>query len=114
MEYTFLHHEKIDGDDTIFLYIDNILPEELLLKTKYWLERKTYKDGYCIEGKEIPRKQIWFHKDNKYFCKQWNYRYKRWESEEYDELLEEVESFIKETLKEITTSLLGNIPDIIG
>ena len=113
MEYTFLHHEKIDGDDTIFLYIDNILPEELLVKTKYWLERKTYKDGYCIDGKEIPRKQIWFHKDNKYFCKEWKYRYKRWESEEYDELLEELETFLKRTLRKITNTIHDiDIPDI--
>ena len=33
MENTFLYQEKIDGINTIFLYIDKILPEELLLKT---------------------------------------------------------------------------------
>ena len=108
MENTFLYQEKIDGKNTIFLYIDKILPPELLRKTKYWLERRDYKDGYCIDGKEIPRKQIWYHKENNYFCDDWKYRYKRWESEEYDELLEEVECFIKTKIK----AILKTWPDI--
>lgn len=108
MENTFLYQEKINGKNTIFLYIDKILPEELLLKTRYWLDRKSYKDGYCLDGKEIPRKQIWFHKEGNYFCSDWKYRYKRWESEQYDELLEELEQYITEKV----TKILNTWPDI--
>ena len=101
MENTFLYQERIQDTNTIFLYIENILPSELLIKTKYWLERKNYKDGYSLEGKEIPRKQLWFHKEGKYFCSEWKYRYERWISEEYDELLEAVEDYISKKIKKI-------------
>ena len=76
------------------------------------VERKSYKDGYCISGKEIPRKQIWFHKDNKYFCEEWKYRYNRCESEQYDELLDEVELYIKQKLHKILKKYNIDIPDI--
>lgn len=101
MENTFLYQEIIDGHNTIFLYLDKILPEKLYIKTRFWLERKNYKDGYCIDGKEIPRKQIWFHKEQKYFCSQWKYRYSRWESEIYDKILEEVEEYVMDKVGNI-------------
>ena len=101
MENTFLYQEIIDGHNTIFLYIDKILPEKLYIKTRFWLERKNYKDGYCIDGKEIPRKQIWFHKERKYFCSKWKYRYNRWESEDYDKTLKEIEEYVMDKVGNI-------------
>ena len=58
-------------------------------------QNKKFKDGYSIEGKEIPRKQIWYHKNKKYFCDKWKYRYDRWESDEYDNLLNYVQDYIQ-------------------
>jgi hypothetical protein len=52
-----------------------------------WLENKDYKEGKRISGKEIPRLQLWYQLENKYF----KYRYDRWSSQKYDDILENIQ-----------------------
>ena len=90
----------IDGEKSIFLYQNNILSPSLLNNLKHFLEDQTYINGYCISGKEIPRQQLWFQKDGKYFCDKWKNRYARWESKnDYPALFEDIN-------KEICTKVI--------
>ena len=63
MKNSFIYNEKINELDVLFLYCENILPNNLFFILQKWLQNKKFKDGYSIEGKEIPRKQIWYHKN---------------------------------------------------
>ena len=89
----------IEGNKSIFLYKSNIFDQELLEKIKSFVYSLEYRDGKCVSGREIPRKQLWFQKDGKYFCSSWKQRYNRWESfDDYPEILNEISSAIKENL----------------
>jgi len=41
--------------------------------------------------KYSSRSQKWYHSEMKYFCPKWKYRYKRWESFEYDRFLNQIQ-----------------------
>ena len=90
----------IDNEPSFFYYQENFFDtEELLQVKKYLLEleqKKRFKDGNCLTGKEVPRKQIWFQKENQYFCNNWKYRYPRWESEEYSQKLNKIEKLVNQ------------------
>ena len=91
-----------DNDEySLFYYQENILDDKLLNRLKIWLDEKKFKHGKCISGKKIPRKQLWYQDEKKYFCESWKYRYDRWKSEENDELLDEVKSIINYKVKQI-------------
>ena len=68
----------INGECAAFRYIPNVLSENTVKLVRAQLEAMTFKDGKCISGKEIPRQQLWFQDENKYFCEDWKYRYDRW------------------------------------
>ena len=68
----------INGECSGFRYIPNVLPESNIKLIRAQLDAMTFKDGKCISGKEIPRQQLWFQDENKYFCEDWKYRYDRW------------------------------------
>ena len=75
--------EKYNDLPTIIYYKDNVFTNQEL----DFVKRLNYLEGEH-EKKEISRKQLWFHNDNKYFCSMWNKRYNRWISNEYfNELL---------------------------
>ena len=100
MEYnSFFFDKDIENKRTIFLYRENILPAKLLKNLKFWLNNKTFKDGYHINGTEIPRKQLWFDEKGNYFCKDWKYRYDRWESEKYEYQLKFIQDYIQIYIK---------------
>jgi alkylated DNA repair dioxygenase AlkB len=63
---------------TIIYYKDNVFTNQEL----DFVKRLNYLDGEH-QNKEISRKQLWFHNDNKYFCSIWDKRYDRWKSNEY-------------------------------
>ena len=87
----------IDGNKSIFLYKSNFFEVNFVEKIKEFVISKSYRDGQCVSGREIPRKQLWFQKNQKYFCKSWKNRYERWESAlEYPKLLVEIANKIKE------------------
>lgn len=81
----------IDGNKSLFLYKSNIFDKDFKEKLTQFVESKDYRDGKCVSGREIPRQQLWYQTEGKYFCNQWKNRYDRWESvQEYPEILKEV------------------------
>lgn len=105
----------IDGKKSIFLYKSNFFTKELFEEIRQFVKSQDYKDGKCVSGKEIPRKQLWFQKDGEYFCKSWKQRYERWEAfHEYPEILDKIVTEIKNN-KELNKTLNQHdieIPDI--
>lgn len=86
----------IDGNKSIFLYKSNIFPDNLKDRINDFLNEQSYRDGQCISGKEIPRKQLWFQREGKYFCDSWKNRYNRWETAfNYPKILVEIANEIK-------------------
>ena len=98
----------IEGNKSVFLYKSNFFEHDFVEKIKQFVLSKDYRDGHCVSGREIPRKQLWFQKENKYFCKSWKNRYERWEAaSEYPKLLEEIATIIKED-KVLSQTLLDH------
>ena len=96
----------IEGNKSIFLYKSNFFDNDFVEKIKQFVLSKDYRDGQCVSGREIPRKQLWFQKENKYFCKSWKNRYDRWEAaSEYPDLLVEIANKIKEDKSLLETLL---------
>ena len=96
-------------DDPVFIYEQNILPPELMMELRKWLDNQEFKDGYCLDGKQIPRQQLWFQKDMKYFCEEWKCRYDRWVSEEYKNFLLQIQNLIQGVLYSILDEEEPNI-----
>ena len=82
--------------EPVFLYLENVLEKDILSNLREWLDKIKYKNGYSIAGKQIPRQQIWFQENNKYFCENWKNRYDRWQSEDYTEFLKNIQDKIQE------------------
>ena len=96
----------IESNKSIFLYKSNFFERDFVKQIKEFVLSKDYKDGYCVSGREIPRKQLWFQKDNKYFCKSWKNRYDRWEAaNEYPDILRKIAINIKK-YKDLSKTLL--------
>ena len=83
MEFT----PKINDEFAMFIYIPNILNNNELLELTAWIHSLKYRGGKCISGKEIPREQLWFQENGKYFCNDWKIKYDRWESNDYQDIL---------------------------
>ena len=96
-----LYQPEIYGEDALFYYKKNIFPEDYANEIKAWLNNLELKSGKCISGKEVPRLQLWFQEQNKYFCEAWKYRYPRWESQPYPEILSRFQSNIIDTSRNI-------------
>ena len=105
----------INGDKSVFLYKSDVFDITFLNKLTEFVSKQDYRDGTCISGKEIPRKQLWFQTEGKYFCSQWKNRYDRWESvKAYPEILAEVSKKIFENkdIMQVLTEHGIKIPDI--
>ena len=91
-----LYTPIIDGNKSIFLYKSNIFDSKFKTEISNFLKEQHYRDGQCVSGRKIPRKQLWFQREGKYFCDSWKNKYDRWESvSEYPEIL----SLISEKIK---------------
>ena len=80
------------GESTI-LWKENVLPDSLhsaLLESFQTME--WYGGDY--RGREISRKQRWYHLDGSYFCKQWP-QFDRWQSNDYSDLLLCTQNYIQ-------------------
>lgn len=92
----------VNGDKSVFAYKNDFLPKELAEKARSYLDSLSYRDGKCISGKCIPRQQLWYQKDQRYFCDSWKSRFSRWESvEEYPGIFDEIETHIKDNITEL-------------
>lgn len=105
----------IDEDDgqSIFIYIPNILNEEIYNNTKNYLQNiDDWKCGKSYNNTFIKRKQKWFQKDNQYFCKKWKIKQDRWKSHDYNEVLFNLQNIVqKEIRKHIFKSKNIQIPN---
>lgn len=103
----------INNEKSLFYYSSNTIDDQLLADIKDWLEKLEYRDGQCVSGKEIPRKQIWYQKNQKYFCDKWKHRYNRWKSlPDYPTILDSISSNLLNILKPVFDSHNIEIPDI--
>ncbi len=91
---------SINGEESRFIYIKNILSANDLEILETWLQNKSFISGKCISGKEIPRKQLWYHNEGKYFCDTWKVKYDRWKSHKYDNFLLEFQNKINTIVNE--------------
>ena len=94
------HTPKVYGEESLFYYQKNIFTPENASKIKEWLDSTELKSGKNLSGKEVPRLQMWFQENNKYFCEKWKCRYPRWESEQYPEILSNFQNDIINISKE--------------
>jgi alkylated DNA repair dioxygenase AlkB len=86
----------IDGNKSVFVYKSNFFDKEFIEKVRTFVTSQEYRDGHCVSGREIPRKQLWFQRDKQYFCNTWKNRYDRWESAiDYPTILTEIANVIK-------------------
>ena len=92
---------KTGENDSFFYYTSNFLDESLKNELENFLETSKFHGGKCLSGKEIPRRQLWFQRQNGYFCNLWKYKYPRWESNEYSEVLDKIEKYTQTKINEI-------------
>ena len=112
--------KETTGEYSIMIYIKNFLDDKELEECNLWLNDKYEKGlfhnamnnirsnenccGLKLKEKDLirstVRKQLWFQKDKQYFCKIWKERYKRWESEEYDDFIIKLQKIISLRLQE--------------
>ena len=95
---------ETNSSKTIFIYIPNFLDE--YKRHSIVSELESYNDwkiGYNYNGDVITRKQKWYQSDNQSFCKDWKYKFDRWESNPYTEnlisLQTSVEDYINKLIK---------------
>ena len=77
-------------------YIPNAIPPQMISQIQTWLEtQKSFSGGTKDSYRQIPREQIWFDKQNRYFGKNWKNRYQRWEAHSYPPFLIELEKYLQ-------------------
>jgi alkylated DNA repair dioxygenase AlkB len=106
---------EINGEKSLFYYYPNFLNSSEYIFLKEWLETKKFITGECIIGKKIPRAQLWFQENGEYFCNNWQYKYDRWYSNPYEEILLKIQDKIANFSNNIKTILdddLIQVPNI--
>lgn len=91
-----------NNETSLFLYIPNILDN--VSNVLEFTKTIQFAAGTSFTGSRIHRKQIWFQEEGKYFCKQWNDRYARWEGHKYVENLNNIQINIKNIVSNINCS----------
>ena len=103
---------KTDGVPAVFYHETNFLPENLRRRVLDYLESTQFRGGENSNGKDIPRRQLWFQRDNRYFCEKWYNRFPRWESNTYTEVLDELENFVQDKINILLKNKDTNIPHL--
>jgi hypothetical protein len=107
-----IYTPTIDNKKSVFLYQSNFLSEEVANQLLNFAKTQDMRNGWCVSGKEIPRKQLWFQKDGHYFCDAWKQRYDRWNAVEiYPDILNKIATLIKQNT-ELATSLKNHDIDL--
>lgn len=83
------------NQQTLFYYKPNFLNNKDLINLKYWLNNRNYISGENINNKEIPREQIWYQEQGKYFNSMWKQRFDRWKGNYYDIFLIHIQNKIQ-------------------
>ena len=103
---------KTEGTPALFYHQPNFLPEGLRHRILEYLNATEFRGGENANGKDIPRRQLWFQRDNGYFCEQWHNRYPRWQSNEYSVELDELEKYVQEKLEFLLGDTNVTIPTL--
>jgi alkylated DNA repair dioxygenase AlkB len=87
-----------NDENSIFYYIPQFLSKNEQINIKKYLN--TMNDFHPCHNyqKYSSRSQKWYHNEGKYFCPKWKYRYKRWESFEYDDFLKTIQEKVQRTI----------------
>ena len=94
-----------DGDEETFLIrIFNVLPQHTYDRIKDCLKSLPYRKGFTNNGEEVPREQLWFHKDNKYFCDNWVARFPRWDAYDYTEEILHAQQIIQDRVNNLNVT----------
>ena len=96
-----IYTPEYNNNKSLFYYKSNVMSEEQLSVIIQWINKQNFKNGYWLNGKEIPRKHIWFQENNKNFCESWKHRYDRWNSENYDSILNKIQDNIQSSINPI-------------
>jgi len=100
---------SINGELAKFIYLDNILYSDELTKLEQYLDTLEFRSGKLGKSKEIPRQQLWFHQNQKYFCDEWKCKYPRWESNTYSSFLIDIQNKINDiTNKYVSEEIIFN------
>jgi alkylated DNA repair dioxygenase AlkB len=100
---------SINDELAKFIYLDNILDSDELTKLEQYLDTLEFRSGKLGKSKEIPRQQLWFHQNQKYFCDEWKCKYPRWESNTYSTILQDMQKKINDiTNKYVSEEIIFN------
>ena len=73
-------------------YLPNAITPEKESEILQWLKsRNDFKGGQEETNFRVPRHQVWFDREKRYFGRGWKNRYPRWESSDYDTFLDKLE-----------------------
>ena len=103
---------KTEGTPALFYHQPDFLPQELRHRILQHLEATEFLGGQNTNGKDIPRRQLWFQRDNGYFCERWHNRYPRWESNSYTPELDELEKHVQEKIKILLANSKLEVPKL--
>lgn len=103
---------KTEGTPAFFFHQPNFIPDELRNRILEYFKSIEFRGGENSNGKDIPRRQLWFQRDNGYFCEQWHNRYPRWQSNNYSPELDELEKYTQSKLVEIIRDTKIPVPNL--
>lgn len=95
--------QKEGSTHSVFGIHHDILSSEQLQQLRQWLDtNKNYQSSDSNDLMKVPRTQIWYQKDNHYFCPDWKGRFDRWKSFDYDSFL----SLLQDKIQSISSTLI--------
>ena len=84
---------------SLFYYRNNFLNQTELDELIKWLDKQHFISGENLNNKEIPREQIWFQEEGKYFNSMWKQRFDRWKGNYYDDYLFKIQEKVQNELE---------------
>lgn len=101
----YIYHEKKEETSLIF-YIPNFITSnesKQYLSLLNEINSNEWKGGFAF-GREIPRLQRWYSKNNQYFYPKWHMRFDRWQPQTYEEWLNILQEKVSTKLENIFTN----------
>ncbi len=90
---------NFDMGESIILWKENILPDSIHDELIESFKELTWFGG-DYEGREVSRKQRWYHIDGSYFCDKWPI-FDRWVSNPYTEILLKAQAYVQDYVKNV-------------
>jgi alkylated DNA repair dioxygenase AlkB len=90
-----------NGEQSIFIYMPKLFCNQKANDIHSWLNKKEYREAYTHWNDSCIREQLWIQEEQKYFCKSWSKKYHRWESDKYDNTLENLQNEIQKSIDQL-------------